>query len=72
MARLKMLPKRGEFAPFADDALQWNQALESLQAGQVHPVLLTFNESRIGSQFDYPARCDDDDSKGGWKPAQRL
>jgi hypothetical protein len=69
--RLKMLPKRGEFAPFAEDALQWNQALEPLQAGQVHPVLLTFSASRNCSRSDYPARGADDDSEGGRKPAQR-
>ena len=69
--RLKMLPKRGDFAPFREDALQWNQALESVQAGRIHPVLLTFSESRNCSQSDYPARGDADDSAGGQEAAQR-
>jgi hypothetical protein len=66
-----MLPKRGEFAPFREDALQWNQALESLQAGQIHPVLLTFGESKNCSQSDYPAQGADGYSMGGQEPAQR-
>ena|SRR5208283_1977682 len=51
--------------------LQWNQALEFLQAGQIHPVLLTFSASRNCSQSDYPARGADDDSENGHEPAQR-
>jgi hypothetical protein len=46
--------KRGEFAPFAEDALQWNQALEPLQAGQNHPVLVTFSALRNCSRSDNP------------------
>jgi hypothetical protein len=63
-------PKWDKFVPLFDDALLWNQALESLFVGRFCPTLDLSAESRNCSQSNYPARGTDDDSEGGREPAQ--